>query len=73
MILAGAGVLLGLVLARAASSVLSHLVWGISPTDSLTFFVAVAAVLAVAGLASLIPSRRVSRLDPSLALRDPRN
>ena len=70
--LAIVGVLLGAVVARASAGVLTHLVWGVSTGDPITFAGAAIAVLAVASLASVIPSRRVSRLSPLLALRDRR-
>ena len=67
--MAAAGVVIGLAGALALARLLTSLLYGISPTDSLTF-VAVALLLAgVAAAASYIPARRASRIDPILALR----
>jgi len=40
-----------------------------SPADPLTIFTVVAVMLAVAGLASVVPARRASQVDPTVALR----
>ena len=68
-LLAGAGVVVGVPAALAASRVMASLLHGISPRD-LTVFAGVPAVLlAVALLASYIPARRAARVDPLVALR----
>jgi predicted permease len=65
-----AGMVVGLGASLALSSVLTKLVFGIRPTDPLTF-VAVAIVLAiVAAFASVIPAWRATRIDPIQVLRD---
>lgn len=69
LLLAGVGLLVGLGGALAASRALSGLLYGISPSDPLTF-VAVSLVLAVVTLlACYLPARRATRVDPVLALR----
>ncbi len=61
----GAGLLIGLALGRALSS----LVYGVSVHD-ITTFAAVAALLMLVALAACaIPARRASRVDPLIALR----
>jgi len=68
--LAAAGVTLGLLAAFALTRVLQSLLFGVSPTDPATF-AAVAGVLAMAALlASYLPARRASRLDPAAVLRE---
>ena len=60
---------IGAAIAAAASSTLSKMLLGISPLDPIAF-VAVAAFLSgVALLASYIPARRATRVDPMVALR----
>jgi ABC-type lipoprotein release transport system permease subunit len=48
---------------------LSTLLYGIEPTDALTFFVVSLILTAVAFIASYIPARRATRVDPLVALR----
>jgi predicted permease len=67
--LAIAGVVIGLVVARAGATTLRHLVWGIAVSDPLTFALAGGAVLFVAAIASLVPALRIVRLNPIASLR----
>jgi putative ABC transport system permease protein len=63
------GLALGLVGAFFVSRVLIGMLYGISPTDPLTFTGVSIVLLAVALLACLIPARRATRVDPIVALR----
>jgi predicted permease len=67
--LAGIGVAIGLALALLASRFAAILLYGISPTDPLTFIVVPAVLLLVAAVAVLVPARRAARTDPLAALR----
>jgi predicted permease len=67
--LTGIGLALGLVAAFSATSLISVLLYGISPTDPLTFAGISLLLLAVATLACWIPARRAARVDPMIALR----
>ena len=67
--LAAAGVGLGIIGALAATRVLSALVYGVSTTDPLTLASTAAVLIVSAALASWIPARRATRLDPTLSLR----
>lgn len=67
--LAGLGVAIGLLLAALTSRVLAAWLYGISALDPIAFLVAPALLLLVAAAASLIPSRRATRVDPVEALR----
>jgi ABC-type antimicrobial peptide transport system permease subunit len=63
------GLALGTVLALALSRVLATLLFDLSPTDPVTF-VTIALVLAVVAIvASWLPARRATRVDPLRALR----
>jgi putative ABC transport system permease protein len=67
--LAGAGLLLGLVAALAASRSMTTMLYGVSATDPATFASIGAIAVVTALLASLIPALRAVRLDPVKALR----
>jgi putative ABC transport system permease protein len=67
--IAGLGVAIGLAGALATGRLVRGLLFGISPTDPLTFGVVVVVVLGAAGLACYWPARRASRVDPLVILR----
>jgi ABC-type antimicrobial peptide transport system permease subunit len=63
------GVLIGLVAALGLTRLMSKLLFGVSPSDPVTF-IAVALLLALVALAACyLPARRAARLDPMAALR----
>jgi putative ABC transport system permease protein len=69
LLLAGAGTLVGIVGALSVTHLLTGFLFGIRPNDPLTF-VSVALLLgAVSLLASYIPARRATKVDPMVALR----
>jgi predicted permease len=69
MLLAGAGVAVGLLGAAGVAHLLTSLLYGVSVVDPLAYLGAASLLLAVAFLANLIPARRASRVDPMVALR----
>ncbi len=63
------GACLGLVLASAGSFLLRSLLIGLAPLDPAAFAIAAAALSSVLLVASAIPARRASKMDPMRALR----
>ena len=64
-----AGVVLGLAGALLATRLLSTLLYGVRPTDPVTFLTVPVVLAAVGLLAAWLPARRGARTDPWLALR----
>ena len=64
------GLVVGALVAWQAAPMLSAFLYGVGPADALTFAVVFAVLGGVAVAASLLPARRISRLDPAAALRD---
>jgi predicted permease len=64
-----AGLIGGLAGALVLTRLLQALLFGVSPTDPLTFVVVAAVLAAVALMATLLPARRAARVDPLPALR----
>jgi predicted permease len=64
LVLAAAGLIVGLAAAVAAARAMRQMLFGISPFDPVTFGAMAAALLAVAALASFVPARRAMKVDP---------
>jgi len=69
LILALMGIALGAVVSLSLGRMMTSLLHGVSPYDPATFTVVPAILLAVAALASWVPARRATRIDPILALK----
>jgi putative ABC transport system permease protein len=69
LVLAGIGVVAGLALAAFGTPLARSLLYNVSPFDPFTFTVVSMFLLSVAFLASFIPARRATRVDPLVALR----
>jgi putative ABC transport system permease protein len=67
--LVGTGTALGLVAAVATTRVLSSFLFGISSHDPVTFSIVTLLLVLVALLATLLPARSSSKVDPIVALR----
>ncbi|HYV98541.1 MAG TPA: ABC transporter permease, partial [Gemmatimonadaceae bacterium] len=68
--LAGIGVLAGVVGALGVTRVIKSFLIGVSPTDPLSFGSVALLLTAVALVASYVPARRATRIDPLTALRN---
>ena len=67
--LAGIGVAIGAAIALVLARLMSSFLFGVAPTDALTFFAVTVFLLLIALLACYIPARRAMHVDPMVALR----
>jgi putative ABC transport system permease protein len=72
---AGGPIAIGVLTGGAAAAVLTRyaasLLYGVAPLDAVSFGAGVLVVMFVVIVAAVVPARRASRLDPSVALREP--
>ena len=68
--LALAGVTVGLAGAAASTRLLEGWLFGVTPLDRTTFIASAIGMLAIAALATYLPVRRATRIDPLVALRE---
>jgi predicted permease len=69
LLLVGTGLVVGIPLAMAAARALKTALFGIEATDPVSYLSAVALLVGIALMASALPARRASRIDPMVALR----
>ncbi len=69
MVLVSVGLACGLLVAVPAGRRMQNMLFDLSGTDPVTFGAVGAALLAVAVTATYVPARRLTRIDPALALR----
>jgi len=69
LMIVGSGILVGLVASLAATRWLSSLLYGVSPRDPIVLTAAAFTIFVAAVVASYVPVRRASKVDPIIALR----
>jgi len=70
VVLAGVGVVAGLLLAASSASVMASLLYGVRPHDPAVLLIVPLLLFAIAVLASYLPARRATKVDPLIALRE---
>ena len=68
-LLAACGIGIGIAAAFGVSRLLSSFLFGVTPTDPITFWAVPALLFGVALLAAYVPARRAARVDPVESLR----
>ncbi len=68
--LAGVGIIAGLVVSASTASMMASLLYGVRPHDPAVFLIVPLVLLAVAALASYLPARRATKVNPIVALRE---
>jgi putative ABC transport system permease protein len=69
MKMTGVGVVLGVLVGLGLTRVMTRLLFGVTPSDPITFIGTSMILLLVALFASWLPARRAARVDPMVALR----
>lgn len=69
LLLVCAGIVCGIPAALAGSTLLAGMLYGLKPTDPASLVLVAVVLAAVAALASYIPARRATKVDPMVALR----
>jgi putative ABC transport system permease protein len=70
LLLASAGIVIGMGLAAAAAPLIGTLLYGVHPFDVIVFVTVPLILLGVAFLATYIPARRATMVDPIVALHE---
>jgi predicted permease len=68
--LTGVGIVVGLVLSASTASLMASLLYGVRPHDPAVFLIVPLLLFTVAVLASYLPARRATKVDPMIALRE---
>ena len=69
LLMVGAGLAIGLAAAIAFTRLLSTLLFGVAPIDPISFLGVAVLLLFAGGVASYVPARRATRVDPLAAMR----
>jgi putative ABC transport system permease protein len=70
VVLAGLGIVAGVIFSASTASMMASLLYGVRPHDPAVFLIVPLLLLAVAALASYLPARRATKVDPIVALRE---
>jgi predicted permease len=70
LLLAGTGIAIGLILSAISAPLIAGLLYGVHPTDVIVFVTVPLILLVVAFLATYIPARRATMVDPIIALHE---
>jgi putative ABC transport system permease protein len=70
IVLAGFGVVAGLVVSASTASVMASLLYRVRPHDPAVFLIVPLVLFAVAALASYLPARRATKVNPMIVLRE---
>jgi predicted permease len=68
--LAGLGIIAGLIFSASTASMMASLLYGVRPHDPAVFLIVPLLLLGVAALASYLPARRATKVNPMIALRE---
>src|SRR5436305_1102179 len=68
--LAGVGVVAGLIFSASTASVMASLLYGVRPHDPVVFVIVPLLLFAIAAVASYLPARRATQVNPLSAIRD---
>jgi ABC-type antimicrobial peptide transport system permease subunit len=69
-VLAGLGIVAGMAVSVSTASLMDSLLYGVRPHDPAVFVIVPVLLFAVAVLASYLPARRATKVDPMIALRE---
>ncbi len=70
VVLAGVGIMAGVLFSASTASMMAALLYGVRPHDPAVFLIVPLLLLMVAVLASYLPARRATKVDPVVALRE---
>jgi len=70
IVLAVVGIVVGVIVSATSASMMASLLYGVHPHDLLVFLSVPLLLFAVAVLASYLPARRATKVDPMVALRE---
>ena len=70
VLLAGVGIVAGVIVSAATASMMASLLYGVHPHDLRVFLTVPLLLFAVAVLASYLPARRATKVDPMVAIRE---